>query len=171
MLIWITGLSGSGKTTMANKVYEVIKKKYKNTVILDGDVFNEALGGDYGYSNEGRFKSAKSIAGLCRMLSDEDLIVICATMSLFHEVQKLNRDNIDKYIEVYLHTELEELIKRDPKGLYGKALSKEINNVVGIDLSYEKPINPDIKLDTNKLDNLDSNIKILLNFIQKQLKL
>ena len=170
MVIWITGLSGSGKTTIAKDIYTQLKEEYKNTVFLDGDIIREALNNSYGYSLSERLKGAKQVSGLCRMLDAEDLIVVCATMSLFHEIQELNRNKIKNYLEIYLNVDLEELIRRDSKDLYKKALNKEMDNVVGIDLDYESPIKPDIELDNNLSDNLESNIKEILDSVYLKLK-
>jgi len=169
MVVWITGLSGSGKTTVAKAVYTVVKKDFKNTVFLDGDIIRDVLNNSYGYSSEERLKGAKQVSGICRMLDDEGLIVICATMSLFHEIQMMNRQNIDNYIEVYLDVKLEELIKRDPKLIYKRALDKETENVVGIDIDYESPLAPELKLDNNKRQKLQSNIQKVLDLIDIKL--
>ena len=162
MLIWITGLSGSGKTTIANEVYKRLKKENKNTVLLDGDIIRKALNHNWGYSLEERHRGARCVAGLCWMLEAEDLIVVCATMSLFHEIQRLNRKKINDFIEVYLDVKIEVLIKRDPKGLYHKALNGLEKNVVGIDVQYEKPKNPELTLSNAKLEELDSNVEAII---------
>ena len=113
MVIWITGLSGSGKTTIGKIVYENIKQKIVNTVFLDGDIIRKALDNNYGYSLEDRFKGAKQVSGLCKMLHNEGINVVCSTMSLFKEIQKLNRKEINDYIEVFLDVDIEILKERD----------------------------------------------------------
>lgn len=165
MVIWITGLSGSGKTTIAKSVYNKIKEDYKNTVFLDGDIIREALNGSFGYTLEERRVGARQIHGLCKMLDNEGLIVICATMSLFNDIQKLNREKFSKYIEIYLDVEFEELVKRDKKSLYSKALAGTEENVVGVNLKYEKPLNPELSLSNNQDKQKDLNINLILEYI------
>jgi len=160
MVIWITGLSGSGKTTISRKVYESIKQKYKNTVLLDGDVIRAALDNNYGYTLPDRLKGAKQVSGLCRMLDNEGINVVCATISLFEEIQSSNRKNFSKYVEVFLDVDMEELRRRDPKKIY----STPMDNVVGVDLPYDRPKNPDIVLDNSSMEKLDGNISEVLEY-------
>ena len=171
MLIWITGLSGSGKTTISKLVYKKLKKKHQNTVLLDGDIIRNALDHSWGHSLEERHRAARCIAGLCWMLEKEDLIIVCATMSLFHEVQRLNRKKINNYLEVYLDVGMDTLIKRDSKGLYHKALNGLEKNVVGIDLPYERPNNPELTLSNDNLEELDRNIDAIIKPAESLLKL
>ena len=165
-LIWITGLAGSGKTTIGKEVYKKIKVKYKNTVFLDGDSFREILGNDLGHTPKDRFKNALRIHKMCKFLIEQDINVVCATMSLYKEIHKLNRENIKNYFEVFLDCDIKELIKRDKKGLYSKALKGEIKNVVGIDLPYDKPENADLYLDNSKKEYFKKNIEKILKLIE-----
>jgi len=162
MLIWITGLSGSGKSTIARAVYTKIKEKYINTILLDGDALRSALGNNYGYSYEERLKGAYQVSGICRMLNNENLNVVCATMSLFEEIQTMNRSRVQDYIEVYLDVSMDELLERDQKSLYSKALNGEMKDVVGIDLKFDRPVSADLSLDNNNLDKLQENIQKIL---------
>lgn len=169
MVIWITGLSGSGKTTLSKNLYKKIKKEHLNTVLLDGDIIRKALSHNYGYTNEERHRGAFQVSGLCKMLDNEELIVICATMSLFHDIQKSNREEIDKYIEVFLDVPMVELQKRDTKNLYKEAISGLRENVVGIDLLYEQPINPEFNFKNITTKDLDNNVSTLFNIIKSEL--
>ena len=158
MLVWITGLAGAGKTTIAEKVYKLVKKKHLNTILLDGDVLRAVLGGGLGYSSEDRLTSAYRIVNLCKLLNDEDMIVICATMSLFNEIQNFNRKNIPKYLEVYIKVEMNELFSRDKKELYSRAKLGKEDNVVGVNLKYEEPINPELILNNDKHNKIEENV-------------
>jgi adenylyl-sulfate kinase len=169
MVIWITGLSGSGKTTIAREVYKNIKSEYSNTVILDGDIIRKALNNNYGYSLSERHKGALQVSGLCKMLDAEGLIVVCATMSLFHDIQESNRKNIENYIEIYLEVDLEILKKRDRKNLYSEAINGNNKNVVGVDLSYEKPKVPELMLKNETMEQLADNINSILFLTKKTL--
>jgi adenylylsulfate kinase-like enzyme len=168
MVIWITGLSGSGKTTLAKIIYQTIKTKYKNVILLDGDIIRNALGNSYGYTLSERLKGAKQIHGLCKMLDNEDMIVICATMSLFKEIHKKNKNSFKSYLEIFLDVDMKVLIQRDKKSLYSRALDGLEDNVVGVNLSYDKPDNANLYLNNNLLSNLDENIKIILNILKEK---
>lgn len=144
IVYWITGLSGAGKTTIGNLLYRKLKEKKKNVVFLDGDILREIFGGDLGYSVEDRKKSAMRNSRICKALSDQGINVVCATISMFDECRNWNRINIKSYKEIYIKVPIEILIKRNQKGLYSKALNGEIENVMGIDIEFEEPKNPDL---------------------------
>jgi len=163
MVIWITGLSGSGKTTTGKLVYEYIKQRFSNTIFLDGDVIRKALDNNYGYTLDERLKGAKQVSGLCKMLNNEGINVICSTMSLFKEIQDSNREEINNYIEVFLDVDLKELKKRDSKKLY----STVTKNVVGVDLAYDIPSNPELYLDNSNINQLDQNVNNITEYFDK----
>jgi len=164
-LIWITGLSGSGKTTIGKEVYRKLKLKNINTVFLDGDSFREILGNDLGHSPKDRLENAKRIHRMCKFLVEQDINVVCATMSLYKEIHELNRKEIKNYFEVFIECGMDELIKRDQKGLYSKALKGEIKNVVGVDLPYDRPKDADLIIDNSKQENFSKNIVKILNLV------
>jgi cytidine diphosphoramidate kinase len=151
LVVWITGLSGVGKTTISRKVFEEIKKHGQQCLLLDGDeirnAFSTALDG---HDQNSRRAIAHGYSGLAKMLADQGNIVIVATMSLFHEVHAQNRENIENYIEVFIDVSMDILKQRDSKGLYAKATNHKISNVAGIDIAYEAPVNPDIVLDNSE---------------------
>lgn len=171
MVIWITGLSGSGKTTIAKKIYNLIKKSYNNCCLLDGDIIREALNYSWGYTLPERLKGAKQVQGLSRMLDNEGMIVVCATMSLFKEIHENNRLYFDSYLEIFLDVDMEVLIKRDKKLLYSRAIKGLERNVVGINLSYEEPQNPHLYLTNNLNIDLDNNIKVITKMLKDKYKL
>lgn len=145
---WITGLSGAGKTTIGSRIYKDIKKGKENVIFLDGDVLREIYQ-DNNYSVENRKKLAFQHGRLCRMLSDQGIDVVICVIAMFEECRKWNRENISNYIEIYLYADIQELIRRDQKKLYSRALRKEISNVMGIDISFEEPKYPDIVVDNS----------------------
>lgn len=143
---WITGLSGSGKTTLGRRLARRLKRENPGTVFLDGEVLRNAMGRDLGYKLADRRLAGMRVARLCRVLSDQGLDVVCSTISLFHDVHRFCRRNIPGYIEIYLDVAIDELVRRDPRGLYPRALAGEMNDVVGVDLPMEEPETPDIHL-------------------------
>ena len=142
---WITGLSGAGKTTIGKLLYNNLKGTKNNVVFLDGDLLREVFGNDLGYSKNERYISAMRNARLCKMLSDQGIDVVCATISMFHDVRSWNRIHIEKYKEIYLKVPMEVLLKRNQKGLY----KKKIENLVGLGIPMEEPENPDFLIENN----------------------
>lgn len=145
-LYWITGLSGAGKTTIGNMLYERLKKQKSNVVILDGDMVRHAFGNDLGYSGEDRLKCALRYSGLSRLLTEQGIDVVCCTISMFDEVRSWNREHIEEYVEIFLDVPLEVLQRRNQKNLYGDVKAGKVENVVGMDLQLELPENPDIRI-------------------------
>ena len=137
-VIWITGLSGAGKTTFATALYNYLKPKHHNVILFDGEVFRDIFE-DYGYERENRIKSSIQFNALIQFLEKNDLILIAATISAFDEIYKLNRKNFQNYFEIYIHCDFNELVRRDKNGLYSGALKGEIKNVVGVDIPFEEP--------------------------------
>lgn len=142
---WITGLSGAGKTTIGRLLYKYIKLKHSNTVFLDGDILREIFGNDLGYAREERIKCAMRYAKLCRMLQQQDLNVICCTISMFDCIRDWNRENIENYAEIYIKVSMEELVRRNQKGLYSQVEGDK--EVAGIQVDIEEPKNPDMVLE------------------------
>lgn len=164
-LLWITGLSGSGKTTIGKEVYKRLKQKNQNIVFLDGDSFREILGNDLGHTPKDRLENAKRISRMCQFLISQEINVVCATMSLYKEVHELNRLEIEDYIEVFIKCDIDELIRRDQKGLYSKAVKGEVENVVGINLPYDKPSICELIIDNSLQDNLEEKVQEILKLI------
>ncbi|MBT4935456.1 adenylyl-sulfate kinase [Candidatus Woesearchaeota archaeon] len=144
MIIWITGMSASGKTAIANELYPLLKNKHKHTILLDGDVFRDMHKNDVDHSMEGRKKNGDRICQMCKFLDKQEINVICASLAPFHEIREWNKANYNKYFEVFLDVPLNVLVQRDPKGLYKMALNGEMKNMVGIDLPFPPPRNPDL---------------------------
>ena len=168
MVIWFIGLSGSGKTTLGTKLTHELKKDLKNLVYLDGDILREVWGDDLSHSIEGRKRNAKRISNLCRLLDEQGIHVIASVLSIFPEWQQWNRDQFSNYYEVFLDVPMEILIQRDTKNLYKKALKNEIDNVVGIQIPFPRPVNADLVLSEWDDDKTPEEIiKIILEKMPK----
>lgn len=164
-VVWICALAGAGKTTIAKEVCTQLRQKHPNVILLDGDEIREIFG-QGGFSKEERLKVARLIARLCVFLSKNGLIVVCATISLFDEIYAFNRSHIARYFEVFVECSMEELLRRDKKSLYSRAMKGEIENVVGVDLSYDTP-KAHYVLENNVADKLDSKVEKLCEAIEE----
>jgi adenylylsulfate kinase-like enzyme len=166
MVIWLIGMSGSGKTTIGKQLFNKLVISKNKWVFLDGDVFRNILGEDLGHSIEDRRKNAYRISRFCEFLSLSNINVVACVLSIFHDNQKYNRENIQDYKEIYLEVGMDKLIERDNKQLYVKAKEGKIKNVVGMDIEFTPPLAPDYILNNNK-DNIsfDAHIeKIIKSF-------
>ncbi len=146
-VFWITGLSGAGKTTVGRELWSRLRSAGRPATFLDGDALRAVIAEDLDYSAANRLRSAMRNARLCRLLAEQGADVVCATISLFHKVQRWNRENIPGYCEIYLRVPMEELRRRDNKGIYARAERGDARDVVGIDLPTEAPEAPDLVLD------------------------
>ena len=146
-LVWITGLSGSGKSTIAKSLTALLKKKGVKVILLDGDEIRNILvpmrEQEQSYTKNERIKLAIQYSKLGNLLVKQGFMVIIATISLFKEVHIWNRKNIKGYFEVYLKVSLEELQRRDPKKIYSRFNAGELKNVAGLDLDIDEPRSPD----------------------------
>ena len=150
MVIWLIGLSGVGKSTLANEIVAGANRDSSNTILLDGDVIREIFGNDLGYSMGDRLKNAERICQLGKFLDGQGFNVVTATLSIFPESREWNRRNIENYYEVFIDTPIEELIKRDSKGLYAKFHRGEISEVAGMDIDFPKPTKADLVIKNSK---------------------
>lgn len=153
MVTWFIGLSRSGKSTLSKILYDKLKLKVKNMILIDGDAIRNIFGNDLGHTIEDRRENARRISQLTKFLADQNIHVIAAVLSIFPEWQKWNRENIKNYSEIYLKVPIEVLEQRDKNGLYSKAKKGEIKNVVGIDIPFPEPLNPDLIINNDRNDH------------------
>jgi bifunctional enzyme CysN/CysC len=149
-VLWFTGLSGAGKSTIANLVEKRLFEMGRHTYLLDGDNVRHGLNGDLGFSSEDRVENIRRVAEVARLMADAGLIVLVSFISPFRSERALARGLLPagEFIEVFVDTELAEAERRDPKGLYRKARAGELRNFTGIDSPYEPPENPELRIRT-----------------------
>jgi adenylylsulfate kinase len=147
--VWFTGLSGSGKSTIAEMLYHEFQARGMKTEILDGDVVRQNLSKGLGFSKEDRDLNILRIGFVANLLTRNGVATICCPISPYKETRDANRELIGEFVEVYVHATVEEIAaNRDPKGLYKKALAGEITGFTGVDDPYEVPENPELVVDT-----------------------
>lgn len=152
MIIWLIGMSGAGKTTLAEHLYAELKPTASSLVLLDGDVMREIFGNDADHTVEGRYKNASRISKLCNVLDSHGIHVVAAVLSIFPEWQAWNRENFSRYFEIFLDIPLASLRARDTKGLYAAADRGELKNMVGYDIPFPTPPLPDLVIDESDQD-------------------
>ena len=147
--VWFTGLSGAGKSTIAELLYHEFQARGLKTEILDGDIVRQNLSKGLGFSKEDRDTNILRIGFVAELLTRNGVATICCPISPYKETRDQVRAKIGDFVEVYVHATIEELAEhRDPKGLYKKALAGEITGFTGVDDPYEPPENPELVLDT-----------------------
>jgi adenylylsulfate kinase len=149
-VVWLTGLSGAGKTTIAHALAERLKSAGYKVEILDGDVVRQHFSKGLGFSKEDRIENIKRVAYVAHLLARNGVVVIVALISPYREGRNYARQLIGDFVEVYVKCPLNVLIERDVKGLYAKALRCEIQNFTGISDPYEPPENPEVIIETDK---------------------
>lgn len=168
-VIWLTGLSASGKTTIAREILTNLQLGGIPCVLLDGDQVREAIADtNCSHDPESRLINAYRISRLANLISRQGITVIVATMSLFHEIHNWNRKNFPDYFEVYIKANLETLKQRDPKGLYKHIETGEAVNLPGIDIKPEFPVTPDMVLENN--EQLEEVMSLAEKIIQAEKK-
>lgn len=172
MMLWFTGLSGSGKSTVAIALERELHNRHLLCRILDGDNIRSGINNNLGFSADDRVENIRRIAEVGKLFVDTGIITIAAFISPNNQLREMAADIIgrDNFVEVFVSTPLEECEKRDVKGLYAKARRGEIKNFTGISAPFEAPVNPDIILDTSKLP-VEESVKILLDYILPKARL
>lgn len=170
-LIWFTGLSGSGKSTIANALELELYVKRVNTYLLDGDNIRSRINKDLLFSPEDRRENIRRISEISNLFIDAGVVVLSAFVSPYRKdreyvLELVGQDNV---ITVFVNTSLEECERRDVKGLYKKARAGEINNFTGVNAPYEAPLHPDVEIDTEKMSIEESVDKIMIT-VSKKLK-
>jgi len=159
--LWFTGLPGSGKSTVSQLVADALRKRGLRVEVLDGDVVRMSLSKGLGFSKEDRDTNIKRIGFVCKLLSRNGVAAIAAAVSPYEETRQHNRREIKDYVEVFCKCPLEVLIKRDPRGMYKKAISGEIPNFTGISDPYEEPSRPELVLHTDQENPDESASRVL----------
>lgn len=167
-LLWFTGLSGSGKSTIANALEESLYERGYHTYLLDGDNLRFGLNGDLGFTIEDRAENIRRVAELGKLFLDSGTITLCTFVSPTEAIRARVRDIVgEDFIEIYVKCDIEVCMHRDPKGLYKKALSGAIENFTGIDSPYEAPKSPEVLLETDKY-SLEDLVEQLIGYLEKR---
>ncbi|MNO80078.1 putative adenylyl-sulfate kinase [compost metagenome] len=169
VVLWFTGLSGSGKSTVASSLEKRLHDMGKLTYTLDGDNVRHGLNSDLGFSDEDRVENIRRIGEISKLFVDAGMITIATFVSPFREDRQKVRELLGKdFVEIYIDCPIEVCEKRDPKGIYKKARAGEIKHFTGIDSPYESPINPEIVVSTH-LNTLDECVDKLVNYLEEGL--
>jgi adenylylsulfate kinase len=169
LVLWMTGLSGSGKTTIANYLEKILIENRKFCVVLDGDTFRHGLNSDLGFSEIDRTENIRRIAEIAKHLASTGVIVVVALITPKNSMRKLAKDIVGEkdFRLVYIKSSLEVCEQRDIKGLYAKARQGEVKNFTGIGSEYEAPSNPDLTLDT-ETNSVDICVELLNQMVEKR---
>ncbi len=146
-IVWITGLSGAGKTTLGKLLVRELSKQGESVILMDGDELRSALGETTNYSASARLDLAKKYSRLALLVASQGVTVVVCTVALIREIHLWNRANLPGYFEVFLKVPIEELRRRDPKGIYRRFDNGELSNVAGLDLKIDEPAQPDLYLE------------------------
>jgi adenylylsulfate kinase len=166
--LWLTGLSGAGKTTVAQAVATHLQEKERMKVqLLDGDLLREVINQDLGFSREDRFRNVERAAFIAHLLNTHGVIVLASFITPYQEMRDYCRRNIADYLEVYVKCPLSHCIRRDVKGLYKRALAGEIPHFTGVNDPFEEPANPDLILETDQ-ESPEESMKRVLSFLEQK---
>ena len=170
-IVWFTGFSGSGKSTIANALEKRLADLQQHTYLLDGDNVRHGLNGDLGFTDADRVENIRLIGEVAKLFVDAGLIVITAFISPFRAERQMARDLVEKgeFIEVFMGTPLETCEQRDPKGLYKKARAGKITNFTGIDSDYEPPTNPEVTLNTATMSVNECVDRVIAHFVSENI--
>jgi adenylylsulfate kinase len=168
MVLWYTGLSGSGKSTLANAVEERLYQLGSLTYVLDGDNVRYGLNKNLGFSPEDREENIRRIGEVARLFCDAGVLTMTAFISPYKKDREQARELIgpERFVEIYCSADFDACAKRDPKGLYKKALAGEIKNFTGLDAPYEAPDNPQLIVPTHKIP-IDASVDVVIKYLQE----
>ena len=163
--LWFTGLSGSGKTTVARRVHELLQSRHILSERLDGDVVRQSLCRDLGFSREDRDKNIERVTFVSQILTRNGVVVLSCFISPYRAMRDNARHLIGDFLEIYVRTPLDVLVERDVKGMYAKAIAGEIKQFTGISDPYEEPLNPEIVVNTAE-QTLDESVNQILAYLE-----
>lgn len=169
-LLWFTGLSGSGKSTIANAVEKALLDQNIHTYTLDGDNVRNGLNNNLSFSPEDRTENIRRIGEVANLMIDAGIVVLAAFVSPYTRDREKIKQLVGpaNYVEIFVNTPIEECERRDVKGLYAKARAGEILNFTGVNAPYEQPQNPDLEIDTTKV-SLDESVLAVMKYIEHKL--
>ncbi|MFY8301048.1 adenylyl-sulfate kinase [Pseudoalteromonas sp. SS15] len=167
VILWFTGFSGSGKSTVAGALESALHQQGVHTYLLDGDNVRHGLCKDLGFSDADRVENIRRVGELSKLMVDAGLVVLTAFISPFQAERDMVRNLVGdgEFIEVFLDTPLDVCEQRDPKGLYKKARAGEIKHFTGIDSDYQVPVNPEIRIDTSA-NSLEQSVQQLVAYLK-----
>ena len=165
--LWFTGLSGSGKTTIAKLVAQQLRDRGNKVERLDGDIVRQSLTRDLGFSKEDRDKNIERVTFVAKLLTRNGVAVLCSFISPYRERRAKTRQEIGEFTEVYAECPVEECARRDVKGLYARAFAGEIENFTGVSDPYEPPENPEIVCHTAE-ETLEESATKILTYLEEQ---
>jgi adenylylsulfate kinase-like enzyme len=166
MIIWITGISGSGKSTISNAIIKKYKNSLPNLVNIDGDAVRSLYEDKLGYKVNDRIKQIKRIQNICMFLENQGLVVITSALYSNDKLLEWNRNNFKNYFEIFLDAGLDLVKIRDPKNIYKNFEAGTESNVVGLDIKYNIPKNPNLIIDFNKNKTINSVVNRIINSIE-----
>lgn len=171
-VVWLTGISGAGKTTIANEVISLLEPGAGNSILLDGDEVRRGLNSNLGFDETSRTEAVRRLSEVAKLFVDKHFVVVVAAISPLEAHRNFARSCIgrERFVEVHVDASIEVAIRRDPKGLYRRALTGEIRNVSGFDSRYEVPMDPKLKIDTESVGANEAArliLKLLDSLIQR----
>jgi len=166
--LWLTGLSGAGKSTLAEALHHELQSRGRRAEVLDGDQVRRELGPRLGFSKQDRDTNVRRIGSMARQLSDGGVVAIVAVISPYRDVRhEVRLGHEATFIEIFVDCPLAELIRRDPKGLYAKALNGQIQSFTGVSDPYEQPLAPEIVVHTDR-ESIDESLAAILSWLGRQ---
>jgi adenylyl-sulfate kinase len=165
--VWLTGLSGAGKTTIAKLVEQTLRERQVKVERLDGDTVRQSLTRDLGFSKEDRDLNIERVTFVAKLLTRNDVIVLCSFISPYQARRDRSRREIGEFVEVFVDCPLDVCAERDVKGLYAKAFAGEIENFTGVSDPYEPPVTPELVIDTDS-ETPEESATAIISYLEEQ---
>ena len=165
MVIWLTGISGAGKTTIARELLKRFKNSLPHLINVDGDEVRKLFNNDLGYQLKDRKKQIQRIQNICKFLENQKMIVLASALYSDANILKWNRENFENYKEIYIKASLSLVKKADVKGVYLKSQKEKLKNIVGVDIKWNEPLSPDLVINRDDGIDIKSSIKQIVNNI------